>query len=302
MARFLIMGAGAVGGYYGARLTEAGHQVELVARGPHLDAIRTRGLTLESVQGTRTHTLAASDAVGDLTSHPDYIFFAVKSFDTDGGIEQLRGIIGPETLILGIQNGIENHDKLVEAFGAKRVLRGYCRMNAEVVEPGSIRQTRFAELVFGEDDGRSTSRVEALKTLLDKAGIDYLVPTDIRRAVWVKFTWNAVHNVLTGLLHKTVIDLYRDEQLVALMHRMGEELLTVAHAEGIDLKKSDVEDVIAEGRKLGAFRTSTYQDRERGRRLEWDAFTGAVVRAGRRNGVPTPVYDTLDALYRGLDM
>lgn len=302
MARFLIMGAGAVGGYYGARLSDAGHQVELVARGPHLEAIRSRGLTLESVQGTRTHQLPASNDPSNLTPHPDYVFFAVKSFDTDAGIEQIRGIAGPDTLILGIQNGIENHDKLVEAFGAKRVLRGYCRMNAEVVEPGSIRQTRFAELVFGEDNGRSSERVRDLSALLEKAGIDYLVPPDIRRAVWVKFTWNALHNVLTGLLHKTVIDLYRDEQLVTLMHRMGHELLTVAHAEGIDLKKADVEDVIAEGRKLGAFRTSTYQDRERGRRLEWDAFTGALVRAGRRNGVPTPVYETLDALYRGLDV
>ncbi|MCC5927039.1 MAG: 2-dehydropantoate 2-reductase [Bacteroidetes bacterium] len=300
MAKVLIMGAGAVGGFYGSQLSSAGHEVFLVARGQHLEAIQQKGLRVESASGSFHSKLPASSNPQSFNMQPDYVFFAVKSYDTETAIEQIRALVGVHTQILALQNGVENYDLLSNAFGKKHVIRAYCRTNSEVVEPGVIRQQKFGQIVFNEDNGKPTDRIVTLRNMLEKADIDFVIPDDIRRAVWIKFTWNSVHNVLTGLLQKTVVELYKDEFMIDLMRRMTAEILSVAHAEGIDLKQSDVQEVIDEGQKLGAFRTSTYQDRERGKRLEFDAFTGAIVRLGKKRNVPTPVYDTLNALYRGL--
>jgi 2-dehydropantoate 2-reductase len=300
MAKFLIMGAGAVGGFYASRLADAGHEVYLVARGEHLKAILENGLRVQTISGDHEYKLPASENPDYFNITPDYILFAVKSYDTIKAIGQLKDLVGEHTQIVALQNGVENYDQLCDVFGKHRVIRAYCRMNSEIVKPGVIHQQKFGQIVFNEDTGESTDRIHAFQSILEKAGIDHLIPGDIRRAVWIKFTWNSVHNVLTGLLHKTVIELYKDDELIELMQRMTAEILAVAHAEGIHLQPSDVNEVVDEGRKLGAFRTSTYQDREKGKRLEYDAFTGAIVRIGRKHGVLTPVYTTLNALYRGL--
>ena len=301
MATILIMGAGAVGGFYGSRLAEAGHDVNLVARGEHLRALQNDGLRVDSVFGNFHQKLPSSSDPTAFEPHPDYIFFAVKSFDTADTIDQIRPIVGPETQILALQNGIENYDLLVEAFGKSRVIRAYCRVNSEMIGPGHIKQVKFGQIVFNEDNGNRSARITKLDEMLAKADIDHVIPDDIRRAVWIKFTWNSVHNVLTGLLQKTIVELYKDDAMIELMQRMTQEILSVAHAEGIDLRKTDVAEVVEEGMKLGAFRTSTYQDRVKGKKLEYDAFTGALVRVGKRHGVSVPVYETLDALYRGLE-
>lgn len=300
MAAILIMGAGAVGGFYASRFAQAGHDVYLVARGQHLEAILSNGLRVDSVKGNHEHRLPASADPSSFRIQPDYILLAVKSYDTTEAIEKIRPLVGEQTQILGLQNGVENYGQLCEAFGSDRVIRAYCRVNSEIVQPGHIRQQKFGQIVFNEENGKPSDRLRVLEDLLLRADIDYVIPDDIRRAVWIKFTWNSIHNVLTGLLQKTVIELYKDDAIMDLMEQMGQEILAVAHADGVNLKASDVQEVVDEGRQLGAFRTSTYQDREKGKRLEFDAFTGAMVRLGHKHGVATPVYHTLNALYRGL--
>jgi 2-dehydropantoate 2-reductase len=300
MAHFLIMGAGAVGGFFGSRLAEAGHSVYLVARGKHLQALINEGLQVVTPEGTFHKKLPASEDPASFGVVPDFIVMAVKSYDTTDAIRSLRPLVSGNTQILSLQNGVENYDLLAQAFGTERVIRGFCRLNAELTGPGVIRQQKFAQIIFGEDEGSSTPRVQRLSAELTRAEIDHIVSDDIRRAMWIKFTWNSVHNVLTGLLGKTIFDLYKDEAVVALMRRMTDEILQVAHAAGVGLLREDVDQVVEEGINLGAFRTSTLQDRERGKPLEFDAFTGTMVRYGTRLGVPTPVFTTLDALYRGL--
>jgi 2-dehydropantoate 2-reductase len=300
MASFLIMGAGAVGGFFGFRLAEAGHSVYLVARGEHLNVLQLGGLRLQTPEKESVIKLPASSDPTSFGVAPDFIVFAVKSYDTRDGIRKIRHLVSGTTQILSLQNGVENYDLLAQAFGTERVIRGFCRLNAELVEPGLIRQQKFAQIFVGEDDGGKSLRINHLASALGNAGIDTVVSSDIRRDMWIKFTWNSVHNVLTGLLGKTILDLYRDEALITLMRRMTAEILDVARAAGVALTQEDVDKVVDQGRQLGAFRTSTLQDRERGKPLEFDAFTGTMVRYGVRLGVPTPVYETLDALYRGL--
>lgn len=294
------MGAGAVGGYYGIRLAEAGNDVYLVARGKHLEEIQHNGLRVTSLFGNFHRNLPASDNPSDFGIHPDLLMFAVKSFDTQGAIEQVRPVVGERTQILAIQNGVENYTLLVNAFGKERVIRSYCRVSAELVAPGYIEQTRFGQVVFGEDNGEKSERIFWLEGLFRDAGVETLIPDDIVRDVWIKFIWNTVYNVLTALTLRTIDQLYADSRTVELMKRMAAEIISVARAEGVNITIDDALHIVEEGRKLTAYRTSTLMDREQGKRLEFEAFTGAMVRLGEKHGIQVPEYRTIDALFRSL--
>lgn len=301
MASVLVMGTGAVGGFYGLKLSLAGNDVFLVARGKNLDVLRRDGLHVESrLYGTFSGKLPVSDDPASFGVRPGYILFGVKSYDTEEAIEQIRALVGDQTQILAIQNGVENYDKLVAAFGENRVIRGFCRIGAEMVAPGRILQVKFGEVYFAEDDGSRTDRIEKLVQLFTNAGIPIEVPADIRREVWLKFIWNGIFNMLTALLDKTIVQLYATSQTEDLMHRMAREIVEVGQAEGVNIRVEDAERIIGSGRGLGEFLTSTHQDRRKGKRLEFDAFTGAIVRFGERHGIPTPEFRTIDALFRAL--
>jgi 2-dehydropantoate 2-reductase len=297
--KILVVGAGAVGGYFGALLAESGNEVSLIARGKHLEAIQRDGLYVESMQGIFKMKLPATSDPSDFIIQPDLILFAVKSYDTVSAIKQIRHLVGPDTQILGLQNGVENYEILVRQFGANRVIRAYCRVGSEMVEPGKIVQKSFGQIQFGEEDGSTTERIELIDTILRAASIKSLVSPDIKRDVWLKFCWNSIFNVLTGILSTTIIHLYNDSTL-ELINRMGSELVTIAQAEGVTLTADDIERTISNAKDLGEFRTSTYQDRVKGKRLEYDAFTGAIVRLGEKHNIPTPEYRTLHALYRAI--
>lgn len=297
--KILVVGAGAVGGYFGALLATSGNEVYLIARGEHLDAIKNKGLFVESMQGTFTLNLPATSSPSDYNFHPDLILFAVKSYDTEKTIRQIEHLVGPQTQILGLQNGVENYDILVSYFGKNRVIRAYCRVGSEIVKPGRILQTSFGQIHFGDEDGLRSERIEVLDKLLKGASVNSMVSSDIKRDVWLKFCWNSIFNVLTGIMATTIIHLYNDETL-SLMRRMGAELLRLAKAEGVRLTMHDVNQIIVNAKELGEFRTSTYQDRDKGKRLEYDAFTGAIVRMGEKHNIPTPEFRTFHALYRAI--
>lgn len=300
MAKILVMGAGAIGGYYGMRLAEAGNDVYLVARGKHLEVLQKDGLLVESVFGRFQRTFSSSDDARSFGIEPEYVFFGVKSFDTKGAISQIEPVVGKNTQILAMQNGVENYEHLVEAFGKERVIRGFCRVGAELVAPGRVSQVSFGEVYFGEDDGSRTARLIRLAEIFEKSGVEVVLPADIRREVWIKFVWNSVYNVLTGLLRKTIEELYRDATTEALMRRLGYEIVRLGAVKGVNIADADIDRIVESGKKLGPFRTSTYQDREKGKRLEFDAFTGAIVRMGEKHGISTPEFRTIDALYRAL--
>lgn len=288
-----------MGGYFGALLAASGNDVHLVARGRHLEAIQREGLHVESMQGTFTLKLPATANPADLEIVPDLIIFAVKSFDTVHTMQQIEHLAGPQTQILGLQNGVENYDILVSKFGANRVIRAFCRVGSEILTPGKILQTAFGLIQFGEEDGSRSERIVRLDETLSSASINSIVSGDIRRDVWLKFSWNSLFNVLTGLLSTTVIHLYNEETL-ELMHRMGAEIVSIATAEGIGLTMDDIRNTINKASGLGEFRTSTFQDRYKGKRLEYDAFTGAIVRYGLKHNIPTPEYRSLHALYKAI--
>ncbi len=300
--RIIVMGAGAVGGYFGGRLASSENTaVFFVARGEHLKAIQTRGLQVKSVFGDFKIKINASDTLNDFQETADIILFTVKSYDTDTAIELIRPKIGEHTQVLTIQNGLENYYKLEKAFGKHRVIRGVCRIGAMIEEPGVIRHTSMGSVIVGESDGSESERVKLIKDLFDRVDVNCKISGDIERDSWVKFIWNSVFNMITGAAGVTLDKIFKQESSQKLSHEIFIEIALLASKYNVYFSDKDYEQILENVRKLGAFKTSTYQDRMNGKRLEYEAFTGAILRMGREKDVQLPYNEALYGLLSLMD-
>lgn len=292
-SNIMVMGAGAVGGYFGGKLVQnSSRNISLVARGRHLEKIKQHGLKVESIDGNFTVKGPASDNPADLPQ-PDLILFTVKSFDTAGAIEQIRPVVKEHTQILPLQNGIENIPQLIDAFGTERVIYGLCRIGARIAEPGKLSHTNPGSVIVGERDGSVTPRVKWFKTIYDSMDVDCEISTDIRREIWKKFAWNSIFNMVTAAENKTTDHFYDNGEPKELLLNLAGELLKVAKAEEVDLRKEDLDKIVIKTKNIGAFITSTLHDRRSGKKLEHDAFTGAILRLGKKHGISLPHYSKL---------
>jgi 2-dehydropantoate 2-reductase len=294
--RVLVMGAGAVGGYYGAALAGRGHAVTFVARGEHLRAMQERGLTIRS--GGRSMTLHPVHAVADPAEAGgdfELALFTVKGYDTEPAALALRPAVGPRTAVLTLQNGVESGERLGAVLGADRVLVGTTVIAATIAEPGTIEQANpLRRIELGEPSGHVTPRVESVAAALRDAGVDVRVTTDVRRAVWEKFIRLAPGATLTSACQASIGEARGIPEGAALYRALITETAAVGRAAGANLPPDAVESAMSQIRALPAdMRTSMQLDYERRRRVELEDLTGSVVRLGRRLGVPTPTYDVL---------
>jgi 2-dehydropantoate 2-reductase len=299
--RVLVMGAGAVGGSYGAALAERGHAVTFVARGAHLDAMRTHGLTIR--RGGRSTVLRPVHVVADPAEaggRGELVLFTVKGYDTESAARALLPAIDPETAILTLQNGVESGERLATVLGADRVLVGTTLIAATVAAPGIIEQANpLRRIELGEPSGAVTPRLQAITAALQDAGAEVRVTTDVRRAVWEKFVRLAPGATLTSACHATIGEVRSSAEGAALYRALITETVAVGRAAGADLPADAVETAVRLIQTLPAdMRTSMQLDYERRRRVELEDVTGGVVRLGRRLGVATPVYDLLYAVLR----
>jgi 2-dehydropantoate 2-reductase len=290
------MGAGAVGGYYGAALAGRGHDVTLVARGAHLAALQARGLTIRSAG--RSGAPAPVRAVAkpeEAGSAADLVLFTVKGQDTEPAALALRPVVGPGTAVLTLQNGVESGERLLAVLGAGRVLEGTTVISARIAEPGVIEQTGPPpRIVLGEPGGPVTARAEAVAAAFRDAGVAAQATADVRRAVWEKFIRLAPGATLTSACQSTIGEARDTPEGAALYRALIAETVAVGRAAGVDLPADAVDGAVAFIRSLPAsMKISMQLDFERRRRGELDQITGAVVRLGRRLGVPTPTYDVL---------
>jgi len=300
--RVLVVGTGAVGGYFGALLARGGHDVTFVARGRNLEALARDGLTV--VLGTETLRLAPVRAVADPAAapRPDLVIVCVKSYDTRAVAEQLRPVVGPDTIVLSLQNGVENEAVLAEVLGLPPLLVGLTRIGVELTAPGTVLYTGRGEIDFGEADGRETARAGRLADAFAAAGIRHRARSNVLVAAWEKLAWNAGFNAVSALTDATVGRVLAQPGSCALVRRAMEESDAAATAAGIPVRRTRLEAVLAESAgEMADFPTSMLQDRRRGRRLEYDALNGAVLRAAARTGVPVPVNTALYALLARLD-
>lgn len=294
--RIVVMGAGGVGGYFGAHLARAGHRVTFVARGAHLDTIRRNGFRLEGSRGDIVlEDVDATDDPATVGPPADVVLFAVKLYDTEAAGERIRPVVGPQTMVVNLQNGVDGPDRLAGVLGPEAVLGGAAYVSALIAEPGVVRYTSdMSRIVFGELDGRVSDRAVAFRDACREAGFEAEVSPDIRATLWDKFVLLATNAGLTTLLRKPAGEVYTDPEILDLAAAMMREVVAVAAAEGVRTSPDIVERSIALSKSFppGMY-ASMYHDLARGRRLEAAGLSGLVARRGRALGVPVPHHTTV---------
>ena len=290
--KFTVMGAGGVGGYFGARLAAAGHEVGFVARGRHLEAIRAKGLAVRSQLGDVA--LAPVPASDDPAAFgpAECVLFTVKAYDLESAAEAVRPSLGAGTCVLPLLNGIDHVNVLRRTLGAQRVLGGVAHISALIEAPGVIRHfDRLQILRIGELDNTATPRVAALRKACSEAGIECPVPRDIERELWQKV---AMICTLAGAncLTRLPLGACRSNPATrAMMESLAAETVAVARALGISLPDDQEARTMGVLDKLPApMKASMLASLERGERLEAAALNGAINRLGREAGVDTPTH------------
>lgn len=293
--RIAVVGAGGVGGYLAARLRAADQEVAVVARGAHLAAIRDRGLRLQSPLGDLIVQPAIATADPAEIGPVDAVLFAVKLYDVPDAAAALEPLLGPETAVVTLQNGVDAPQTVANATGPGHVVGGVAQIAAVVAEPGLVRHGgTLARFAFGELDGRRSQRVERLAEAFATAGIDHEVPDDIYRGIWTKMVFLSSFSGMTALVRLPIGPIREDPDTRAMLATAIEEAVTVAVAEGIGFGEDQAARVLEAVDALpGTMRSSLLEDLERGRRLELPWLSGAIVRLGHKNGVPTPTHATI---------
>jgi 2-dehydropantoate 2-reductase len=295
--RVIVMGAGGVGGYFGARLAQAGHDVAFVARGRHLEAIRARGLTIASALGdAQLRSPVVTDDPSTLAP-ADVVLFAVKLWDTETAAAQLAPVVAHGGVIVPFQNGVESIDRIAAAAGAEHAMGGVAYIAATIREPGVIAHTgTMARLVFGITQPSQQAAADALSAACKGAGIDATVSPDIRRTLWEKFVFLASMAGLTSVARQPVGVLRADPDLRATWEAAMSEVWTLARACGIALADDFVAKQMAFADTLPAqMRSSMLNDLVAGNRLEAPWLSGAIARMARERGLAAPVHSTLYA-------
>ena len=296
MTRIAIFGAGAVGSYLGSRLAAARADVRLVARGPHLEALRERGLTLVTPDGITTTPVWATDNPA-MIGPVDLVLFCVKSYDTEGAAAQLPPLIGPDTAVLSIQNGIDNEPKIAAVVGDDHVLGAAAYILAAMESPGVVRSGP-ARLVVGElHPGPPTPRVRAFVELARSGGVDASAAADVRIAKWEKYVLLVAFSAVSAGTQLPLGDIRRSTAAVAMLRAVMSEAWSVGRALGVplayDLVERQLSLVLAQADSEG---TSLRHDLLTGHRMEVEALQGTLSRLGRETGVATPFTDAAYAI------
>lgn len=314
--RICVFGAGAVGGFLAARLAKAGHDIAVVARGRHLDAIRARGLRLESADGEIVARLRASDRPEELGPQ-DYVILAVKAPDAPAAADRMASLLAPETAVVTAMNGIpfwyfhdlggpwsgrrlasvDPGDRQWNAIGPQRAIGCVVYSAGETVAPGVVRHLSGERFVLGEPSGAASARLARLAAAFQTAGLDAPACADIRTAIWTKLWGNAAFNPVSVLTDATLDVLARDADSAHVIRAMMAETAAIAAQLGVRMPVT-IGRRIAMAAEVGAHRTSMLQDFDRGRVLELDALLGVIIEMGKMVGLAAPTCETVYRLVR----
>lgn len=296
--RIAVMAAGAVGGYFGARLAAAGHDVAFIARGAHRDAIRANGLKVESVHGD-VHLPTPTVTDDPATIGPvDIVLFTVKLWDTETAAELAKPLLGPDTRVITLQNGVDSYERIAPIVGPARAIPGVTYVATVIAKPGVIRQTsRFQSIICGTIDGRPDHPLEIFVEAAKTAGIDITLSETIQRDRWQKFIFLSATSGATTVTRTTMGPILADPDMRRMFLNLMRETLAVGCAKGIALDPNYAEERLAFSDKNTPrdMKASMANDLDRGNRLELDWLAGRVSQLGRELGVPTPVNDTVYA-------
>lgn len=288
--RITVVGAGGVGGFFGGRLAAAGHDVSFVARGAHLEAMRRNGLTVSSVHGDFTAAPVRASSDPRELDEADAVLLAVKTWQLPEAAEAVKPLVGKDTAVVTLQNGVDAPGQAAEIVGRDAVVPGIAKVLAYIEEPGHIRHLGAGALAFAEWDNSPSPRVERLRAALEEAGLVAERPRDIWTALWAKFLFVAPLGGLGAVADAPFGPLRDRPGLRSLLGQAMGEVEWIARRQGIHLADDVVAKTLAVVDEQPADgTTSLHRDLRSGRPSELDAWTGAIVRLGERTGVPTPV-------------
>lgn len=297
--RVIVFGTGAVGGYFGGRLAQAGEDVWFIARGEHLRALQSDGLKVESPKGSfHLEKVQATDQVGQI-ENADVILVCVKAWQVPEAARSIAPVVGPNSVVVPLENGVEAPNQLVEVVDRARVMGGLCRIASQVAGPGFIRHLGIEPYVaFAELDGKASQRSQRLLEAFQQAGVKADIPADIWAAIWDKFMFIAAVSGLGAVARVPFGILRTSPGTRRLLQEVMQEIGKVAAAEGVKLPADSVAKTMALVDSLPEATTASMQrDIMEGRPSELEAQNGAVVRLGEKHGIPTPanrfVYDCL---------
>jgi 2-dehydropantoate 2-reductase len=296
--KFGILGSGAVGGYYGAKLSRAGHDVTFVARGAHLEAIRERGLEIRSSALGDFAVRARAEHDTSRVGPVDVVLFAVKAYDNPSALPLLSPLLGDETVVLTIQNGVDSAAEVAAAAGEGRTLAGSTYIATALEAPGLIVQTGdHRRIVFGEVFGglpRMSDRVRAIHDAFAGADIQSFPVEDGRVPIWEKFVFLAALAGFTGAARLPIGPVWNDPFTRAQFLACCREIEALARAEGVPVAADVVDRIVPYVERIpGSMRSSLLIDLQAGKRIEVEALQGAVVRRAAARGVPVPIISTL---------
>ena len=295
--KFAVFGTGGMGAYFGGRLARAGHDVWFIARGRNLAAMRDGGLRIESPTGNFTvNPVQATDDPAKI-GPVDYVLYCVKLYDVDSTKHALKPLLGPQTSILTLQNGIDVVDMLAPVVGRERLMPGASYVSSNIFEPGLIRHVGAAgHIDFGEPDGKISARAKALIAAFDKAGFEVRFREDIIDSLWQKFVLVCTFSGVMTLTRAPIGVVRATPETLRLLADAGREAVAVARASGINLPADFAESMSTRAQGMAPeLKPSLLEDLEHGRRMEVDWFSGTIVRLGEKLGIPTPVHRVIHA-------
>ncbi len=291
--KILIMGTGGVGGYYGGLLAQQGNEVTFISRGAHLYAIRHEGLKVKSVHGDFTIFPANATEDPAKVEPVDLILFCVKTYNTDEAAEAIRPAVGPQTVVLSLQNGIDASEQIGKVVGAEHVIGGATWLSSAVEAPGVINQiSQFRRVVFGELHGGRSERIQSIYEVLNQTGITVEISEDIQKVLWTKLVFIAAVSSVGSLTRLPMGNYRAIPETRSLLSNIMQEVESLARAQGVNLD----EDVVQKwlefiDNSAPHIKPSMELDVEAGHRTELESMIGVVGRKGRELGVSTPVAD-----------
>lgn len=294
----LIAGLGAVGGYFGTFLAlNKNNNVCFLSRGDTFKYFNSNRLILKSYKGYElSFKPKVSDNAATFKKKFDYVFVCTKSKDTASLIPQIQKVLSKNSQIISLQNGIYNYRLLKKTFGSARTLQLICKIGVEMDVKHTILHSSLGFIQLGEMNGKHSNRIKNLYSVLKESNIDVRIVRNIKEEIWIKYAWNTIFNTLTSIGCVTVDKLFRFKQTEELVENIYKEIKLIAKTQGVLFDEIAHRKVIEDTKKLGAFKTSSFQDRLKGKILETNYFTGELIKLAEKKKIITPLLKAIHAL------
>ena len=297
MKNVLMVGAGSVGGFFGAHLAKQNQDVSFLLRPRTLQAVKERGLTIRSAAGTFTVRPRAAADPRELPK-PDLVILSVKAYDLDEVLDQLSPVLSEQTVLLTLQNGVDTEDRILARIHHDCVVGGVAYIYSKIVEPGVIEHYKRGSVAIGELMGHRSERVQAIASVFQQAGIPCQLVEDVRRTKWEKMCWNCVFNPLTVLINDRIAKALDHPQMLEVIRQIVDEVVAVAAACKVPLTGDMSAKVVRWSQEIRDIHTSMYDDWKAGRPTEIDYLNGYIVQRAREWGIPTPLNEALAVMIK----